>query len=98
MDIKKVGIAGTLESSDITITIEPREQMGIEIMLQSSLEKQFGKQIRKVIMDTLKENGVENASVRAIDKGAVDYVIKARTQTALYRAADVVEYNWDGVM
>lgn len=98
MDIKKVGIAGTLESSDITITIEPREQMGIEIMLQSSLEKQFGKQIRKVIIDTLKENGVENAFVRAIDKGAVDYVIKARTQTALYRSADMVEYNWDGVM
>lgn len=98
MDIIKVGMAGTLESSDITITIEPRDEDGIEILLQSSLEKQFGKQIRKVIEDTLKVNGVQSALVRAVDKGAIDYVIKARTQTALFRAADVTEYNWEEVI
>ncbi|MEW8972979.1 MAG: citrate lyase acyl carrier protein [Tissierellaceae bacterium] len=98
MDIKKVGIAGTLESSDISITIEPREQSGIEIFLQSSVERQFGKQIRKVIEDILKSHGIESAFVRAIDKGAVDYVIKARTQTALYRAAEMTEYSWEEVM
>lgn len=98
MDIKKIGMAGTMESSDITITINPRDEVGIEIILQSPLEKQFGKQIKKVIEDTLKGNGVESASVRAVDKGAIDYVIKARTQTALYRAADLSEYNWEEVM
>ena len=98
MEIKKVGMAGTLESSDISITIEPSDEAGIEIILQSSLEKQFGKQIRKTIEETLKSHGVERALVRAIDKGAIDYVIKARTQTALYRAADISEYNWEEVI
>ncbi|MFB0972129.1 MAG: citrate lyase acyl carrier protein [Neofamilia sp.] len=98
MNIKKVGMAGTLESSDISITIQPKDEIGIEIILQSSLEKQFGKQIRKVIEDTLKVNGVDSALVRAVDKGAIDYVIKARTQTALYRAADISEYNWEEVI
>lgn len=69
MNIKKVGMAGTLESSDITITIQPSDENGIEIILQSSLEKQFGKQIKKVIEDTLKVNGVDSALVRAVDKG-----------------------------
>lgn len=93
MDIKKTAVAGTLESSDINITIEPKETSGIEIILKSSVKKQFGKQIKKVIEDTLNENGVERALVRVTDKGAIDYVIKARTETALFRAAEV-EYNW----
>lgn len=94
MEIKKIGMAGTMESSDISITIEPSEEFGINVILQSPLEKQFGKQIIKVIKDTISKNGVENAIVKAIDKGAIDYVIKARTETALYRALCSSEYNW----
>ena len=48
MEIKNTAMAGTLESSDISITIEANDN-GIEINLKSSVEKQFGKQIRRVI-------------------------------------------------
>ncbi len=94
MELKKMGMAGTVESSDINIIIEPTDNSGIEIYLQSAVIKQFGRQIKKVIEETIKNEGVENAVVRAVDKGAVDFVIKARTLTALYRAADKDDYNW----
>ncbi|MFY9285537.1 MAG: citrate lyase acyl carrier protein [Tissierellaceae bacterium] len=93
MYLSKIGTAGTLESSDIKIIIEAKDNPGIEIDLQSGVIKQFGKQIRKVIEETIKSQGIENAYVRAVDKGAVDFVIKARTLTALYRSAGK-EYNF----
>lgn len=94
MEIKKIGVAGTVESSDINIVIEPSNELGININLQSAVMKQFGRQIKNVIEETLKNEGVENAVVRAVDKGAIDFVIKARTLTALYRAIDSDDYTW----
>lgn len=96
MKVLTLGVAGTLESSDIQITIEPKEANGIEITLKSSVEKQFGKQIRKVIEDTLQSLEVTSAYVIAVDKGALDCTIKARVQCAAYRAAGIKEnYNWE---
>lgn len=95
MELKKIGIAGTVESSDINIVIEPTDKTGIEIYLQSAVMKQFGRQIKELIEKTIKAKGVENALVRAVDKGAIDYVIKARTETALYRACGITEYSWE---
>ena len=45
-------------------------------------------QIEKVITDTLKAYGLENAKVKATDKGALDCVIKARTLAAAQRATE----------
>jgi citrate lyase subunit gamma (acyl carrier protein) len=96
MKIINSSIAGTLESSDIQIMIEPKSEAGIEIELSSSVEKQFGKQVRKVIIETLETMGVENARVVARDKGALDCTIKARVQCAACRAAGVKEkYDWE---
>lgn len=94
MEIKTIGMSGTFESSDISIVIEPKNTEGIEIHLKSAVEKQFGKQITKVIENTLKEMDVHSAVVRANDKGALDCVIKARVQTAVCRAAETNKYNW----
>ncbi len=94
MEIKVSGVAGTMESSDITIIIEPNDMNEIEIILKSSVEKQFGNQIKRVINETLKDLGVKSALVRAIDKGALDCVIKARTQTAAHRAGGSKDYKW----
>jgi citrate lyase subunit gamma (acyl carrier protein) len=94
MEIKAIGKAGTLESSDITIIIEPSDSNEICINLKSSVEKQFGKQIKKVIEDTLMELGINKAIVNATDKGALDCVIRARVQTAAYRAAEAKDYKW----
>lgn len=89
-------VAGTLESSDIQIVIEPKTEPGIELELNSSVEKQFGKQIRKVIKETLETLKVENAKVTANDKGALDCTIKARVQCAVFRAAGIkAKYDWE---
>lgn len=94
MEIKTVGVSGTMESSDIMVTLEPLECGGLEIELNSSVEKQFGKEIRRVIGETLRELGVENARVTAVDKGALDCAIRARVKTAAYRASVSRDYTW----
>ncbi len=94
MMLRDVGIAGTLESSDITISIEQNEGKGIEIMLASTVESQFGSQIRKVIRETLQEMGITDALVRANDKGALDCTIQARVMTAVSRASGNACYPW----
>lgn len=93
MEIKKSAIAGTVESNDILINLEKSEN-GIVIDLESSVKKQFGKEIVKVINDVLKEMEIENAYIKAVDKGALDYVIKSRVKTAVYRACECEDYKW----
>ncbi|SKC48340.1 citrate lyase acyl carrier protein [Maledivibacter halophilus] len=87
MQIKKTGMAGTMESSDINVVVEKNQEKGIKIYLKSSVEKQFGNQIRKAILKTLKELEVTDVVVRAIDRGALDCTIRARVQSAVMRAA-----------
>jgi citrate lyase subunit gamma (acyl carrier protein) len=94
MKITQIAVAGTVESSDILITIEPIESEEIQISLESSVEKQFGHQIRKVIKETIQNLGVNAVHVDAVDKGALDCTIQARTITAIHRASKQTEYNW----
>ena len=93
MKIVKAAQAGTVESSDIVVRIEPNES-GVEILLTSSVQQQYRKRIEAVIRETLKELGVEAARIEAIDKGALDCTVKARTQAAAYRAAESTDYPW----
>jgi len=97
MKILQGGVAGTFESSDIHITIEP-DTDGIEISLQSSVEKQFGEHIRKEITNTLKNLKIDNVQIHAIDNGALDCVIRARVECAAYRAAQMPDKcNWEEI-
>jgi citrate lyase subunit gamma (acyl carrier protein) len=80
----KEASAGTLESGDIMIQIAPAK--GLEIELQSSVAAQFGRQIKEVIKDTLEGLGVNDAYVKAVDKGALDCTIRARVTAAAVRA------------
>lgn len=76
--------AGTLESSDVFVEIAPAEN-GIEIDLNSVVQAQFGEEILAVVREVLTECGVENASLRIQDRGALDCVIRARVETAVNR-------------
>lgn len=97
-DIKQAGLAGTLESSDIQVIIEPATEEGVDLSLQSSVEKQFGRQIRKVILETLDSLGITAAKVEAVDKGALDCTIKARVIAAAHRANGTVDaINWEEI-
>ncbi|MBC6356025.1 citrate lyase acyl carrier protein [Lactobacillus helsingborgensis] len=90
MEIKTVGVAGTLESSDIQIMISAG-QNGIEVDLDSEVAKSYGDQIKKVITETLNKFGITSAKVKATDKGALDCVITARTLAAAQRATETTD-------
>lgn len=84
MDIIKPSKAGTYESNDIYIMLFPGYEENI-IELESVVFDSFGYQIKKVIKDVLKENNINHVLVKAIDKGALDYTIRARMITAIKR-------------
>ena len=46
MQIEKNAVAGTLESSDALVTVEPAQQ-GIELEISSSVMNQYGRQIAR---------------------------------------------------
>ena len=98
MEIKKPAVAGTLESSDCMVTVEPG-QGGVELDLDSAVLRQYGKQIRKVIRETLERLDVTDAKVTVVDKGALDCTIKARVECAVYRSNDIKDnLPWGGVI
>ena len=88
MKIINASIAGTLESSDVQVTIEPLEgeKSGVNIDIKSSVINQYGRQIKKIAEETLEQLGVASANVIIVDKGALDCTIKARLECAVYRA------------
>ena len=99
MEIRKPAVAGTLESSDCMVTVEPG-QGGIELDLDSAVIRQYGRQIRKVINETLSRLDVTDAKITVVDKGALDCTIKARVECAVFRSCDASAANipWGGVV
>lgn len=96
MVIEQVGLAGTLESSDLQVRVAKNEAKGLVIHLKSSVEKQFGRQILKVVEETCKELGVTDAEIQINDKGALDCVIRARLKSALHRASgNMTQFGWE---
>ena len=100
MKIMKAAIAGTLESSDAMVTVEPVEEGdGIDFELDSVVIHQFGEQIKKVVMETLARLDVEDVHIKIVDKGALDCTLKARVEAAVYRANDVKNnLPWGGAI
>jgi len=79
----RIGVAGTLESNDALITVRSSDELTIKI--ESIVYDYFSEQIKKTILDTLKELGIEKIDVLCQDKGALDYTIRARLITAIER-------------
>lgn len=84
MEILRSASAGTMESSDAYVEIEPGTG-ALTVRLESVVQSQFGDAIQAVIREVLRENGVENASLRVIDRGALECVLRARVETAILR-------------
>ena len=96
MEIKKAAMAGTLESSDAQIMVEPGEDK-VELIIESSVIHQYGKQIRNVVMETLERLGVTTGIVKVVDKGALDCTLKARVECAVFRSNGITEnLPWGG--
>ncbi len=98
MEIRKSAVAGTLESSDAMVTVEPGE--GIVVELSSSVMNQYGRQIKATVLETLERLEVKDAKVTVIDKGALDCTLKARVECAVFRSCDASAANipWGGVI
>lgn len=98
MEILKSAAAGTLESSDCMVTVEPGE--GITLDLSSSVMNQYGRQIKAAVLETLERLGVQNANVTVVDKGALECTLKARVECAVFRCSDASSANipWGGAV
>lgn len=99
MKIENNAVAGTLESSDLQVAIEPIEN-GIELDITSSVMNQYGRQIKATVLETLERLEVANAKVTIVDKGALDCTIKARVECAVFRSCGKSDKNlpWGGVL
>ena len=86
MDILRNASAGTMESSDAYVEIAPGT--GLQVRLESVVAQQFGDAIDAVVREVLAEQGVQNANVRVVDRGALECVIRARVETAILRGKE----------
>jgi citrate lyase subunit gamma (acyl carrier protein) len=85
MRIERKAQAGTVQSSDLMVFLEPQDRLTIEI--ESTVKQQFEHLIRDRIEAILHSHGVTAGKVRVSDRGALDYAIQARLETALLRAS-----------
>ena len=76
--INRKACAGTLESSDVYVELEPSVS-GIE---------QFGEAIRSAVLDVINEMNISDVKIKVVDRGALDCVIRARVETALSRGME----------
>ena len=83
-EVLKPASAGTMESSDVLVELEPAE--GRQIQLTSVVEAQFGDSIRAVAGEMLDQFGLKDVCLRIDDRGALECVLRARIETAILRA------------
>ena len=75
-----------MQSSDLMVFVEPFAELSVEI--ESTVKKQFEHLIRARIDAVLAAYGVTSGKIRVTDRGALDYAIEARLETALKRAGE----------
>lgn len=98
MKIEKSAVAGTLESSDAQVTVEPGTGT-VEVSIDSTVIHQFGYQIRRTVLETLERLDITDARVTVVDHGALECTLKARTECAVYRSCDQTEaLPWGGAI
>ncbi len=86
MKIVKKSTAGTLESSDCLVTVTPANELIIQ--LESVSKKRFGQQLNALIEDTLAAFEIDSGYIEIIDRGALDYCLRARIITAIKRSIE----------
>ncbi len=85
MNISETTKAGRQGKADIELAISPGEGGNIRVELKSSVERLFGNHIRSYCSRYLNDRGITSCIVTALDDGALDFVIKARLEAALYK-------------
>ncbi|MDQ2694139.1 MAG: citrate lyase acyl carrier protein [Pseudomonadota bacterium] len=78
--------AGTLQSSDLIVVVEPADALEVEI--ESTVQQQFGHLIRERVDGVLRRLGLEQGRILVSDRGALDYAIDARVEAAVRRGSE----------
>ncbi len=79
------GRCGEAKASDAVVVVN-LDHEGRSIEIKSKLKDMFGKLMEEAVTIALDEMEVMDAHVSVEDFGALDFIIKARTKTALRRA------------
>lgn len=79
-------IAGSLESSDVLVTISPASTPAVNLEVESIVIKQYGARIRAVAEELIAATGLRGAKLRIQDRGALECTLRARLETAIARA------------
>lgn len=96
MKIKHAAVAGTLESSDVMVRIEPLEDtQEVSVQITSSVEKQFGDAIASIVQEMIAQHDIQGAQIIVDDKGALECVLRARLEALLARACDIDYLPWE---
>lgn len=85
MQIRTKATAGTMQSSDLMVVVTPSDTLQVEV--ESTVKKQFEHLIRARISATLQQLRVTAGHVQVSDRGALDYAIAARIETAIRRGS-----------
>lgn len=84
MEIRQAVQAGTMQSSDLMVFIEPAQEL--EIIIESTVKKQFEHLIQELVEGCLAKFEITAGRIRISDRGALDYAIAARLETGIKRA------------
>ncbi|MDR3259426.1 MAG: citrate lyase acyl carrier protein [Fusobacteriaceae bacterium] len=87
-----IGVCGNEKDSDAIVTVD-LENDGIEIIIESKLKKMFGKLMEKAVKDVLDDMSINRAKVVVQDFGALDFIIRGRTRTAIKRAQNKINHE-----
>jgi citrate lyase subunit gamma (acyl carrier protein) len=81
--------AGTFESSDLIVLIEPKDDnSGRKIEIESIVLLQYGDNLKVVVSEMLDHYDLTDVHVILKDKGALEPVVRARIETAILRSLE----------
>ncbi|MCK5685615.1 citrate lyase acyl carrier protein [bacterium] len=85
--MKLNAVAGSLISCDLLVEIELNDNLtDNEIIIESPSIIQYGKKMKEITYEEIIRNGLKKfVRIKIVDKGALDYVLRARLQTAFNR-------------
>lgn len=78
-------VAGSLESSDVLVSLSPSTSGALDLQVESIVIKQFGRRIHAVAEEMLRQQSVQSGMIRIQDRGALECTLRARLETALAR-------------
>ena len=87
-NIASAGNKGTRVRSDCFVTLEIRQDGGLQIDIKSKVDALFGKQIRKLATEILEYFEIKNAVLQIEDTGALLFVLSARIEAAIKKLID----------